>query len=325
MAEFFEVLSARQVTAFTLIFIVALKNQSVKYVTTLLLMVRKKETITLSIPSGTKEQLESIALRLGIKWGKSPSVSGLLVAIAQQQLAVGEPFALNPTQVAALQQSIRLLIDSGYVEQAQALSKLLLDRGNLEAPLRQSLLQQVIQPTVAWRIQAEEYINEKQPFLVLYRNPKGENLAYTVRYAEISPEEKRFYLEIWCEETDDIKNPDYPELIHNRCLRFDRIQSIVKTDGLWRDEGLDFLEVHLHFYRGMVNPNAYEPRSRDISDRVVGDVRQVVRRVSNPFWLIREVSRYWEDCVIVSPLKLRDRFQQKLIALCRQYNLEIRD
>lgn len=286
-------------------------------------MPRKKEALTLSVPPETKEQLESIALRLGIFWGKSPSVSGLLVAIAQHRLDVGEPFTLNSSEVAALQQAIRLLIDSGYVEQARSVSQLLIGRGNLAAPLRQSLLQQAIQPTAAWRIQAEEYINDGQPFLVLYRNPKGEDLAYTARYAEISFEEKRFYLEIWCEETDDIKNPEYPELIHNRCLRFDRIQSIVKTDGKWREEGLDYLKVYLHFYRGMVN--AYDPRARDISNQVVGDIREVVRNVSNPFWLIREVSRYWEDCVIVSPLKLRDRFQQKLIALCRLYNLEIRD
>jgi predicted DNA-binding transcriptional regulator YafY len=286
-------------------------------------MPRKKEALTLSVPPETKEQLEAIALRLNIKWGKSPSVSGLLVAIAQHRLDVGEPFTLNSTEVAALQQGIRLLIDSGYVEGARSLSQLLISRGNLAAPLRQSLLQQVIQPTAAWRIQAEEYINEKQPFLVLYRNPKGENLAYTVRYAEISFEEKRFYLEIWCEETDDIKNPDYPELIHNRCLRFDRIQSIVPTDGQWRQEGLDYLKVYLHFYRGMVK--AYDPRARDISNEVVGDIRQVVRNVSNPFWLMREVSRYWEDCVIVSPDSVRDRFRQKLIALCGQYDLEIRE
>jgi predicted DNA-binding transcriptional regulator YafY len=286
-------------------------------------MPRKKETITLSIPAGTKEQLEAIALRLGIFWGKSPSVSGLLVAIAQGQVEVGKPFALNSTQVAALQQAIRLLLDSKYPAQAQAVSNLLLERGNLEAPLRQSLLQQVSTPTVASRIQAEAQIDKQQPFLVLYRNPKGENLAYTVRYAEISFEEKRFYLEIWCEETDDIKNPDYPELIHNRCLRFDRIQSIVPTDGQWRQEGLDYLKVYLHFYRGMVK--AYDPRARDISNEVVGDIRQIVRNVSNPFWLMREVSRYWEDCVIVSPDSVRDRFRQKLIALCGQYDLEIRE
>ncbi|MEO9124488.1 MAG: hypothetical protein ABI262_07355 [Microcoleus sp.] len=93
--------------------------------------------------------------------------------------------------------------------------------------------------------------------------------------------------------------------------------------GEWRDEGLAYLKVYLHFYRGMVN--AYEPKSRDLSDRVVGDIREVVRRVSNPFWLIREVSRYWEDCAIVSPQKVRDRFQQKLIALCRHYDIDIPD
>ena len=286
-------------------------------------MPRKKEALTLSVPPETKEQLEAIALRLGIFWGKSPSVSGLLVAIAQHKLEVGEPFTLNSTQVTALQQAIRLLLDSKYPAQAQAVSNLLIERGNLEAPLRQSLLQQVSKPSVASRIQAEAQIDKQQPFLVLYRNPKGDDLAYTARYAEISFEEKRFYLEIWCEETEDIKNPDYPELIHNRCLRFDRIQAIVPTDGQWRQQGLDYLKVYLHYYRGMVT--AYEARLRDISNEVIGDVRQVVRRVSNPFWLIREVFRYGEDCVIVSPDSVRDRFQQKLIALCRQYNLEIRD
>ncbi|NJK69006.1 MAG: hypothetical protein HC941_22970, partial [Microcoleus sp. SU_5_3] len=38
--------------------------------------VAKKEALTLSVPPETKEQLEAIALRLGIFWGKSPSVSG---------------------------------------------------------------------------------------------------------------------------------------------------------------------------------------------------------------------------------------------------------
>ncbi|MEG4212541.1 hypothetical protein [Microcoleus sp. S13_B4] len=144
-------------------------------------------------------------------------------------------------------------------------------------------------------------------------------------YAEISFEEKRFDWEIWCEETNDLKNPDYPELVHNRCLRFDRIQAIEPMDGLWREEGLDFVKVYLHFCRGMVK--AYERRQKDISEegQVIADVRQVVWRVSNPFWLIREVFRYGEDCVIVSRDSVRDRFQQKLIALCRQYNLEIRD
>ncbi|MEG5062638.1 hypothetical protein QUB33_03335 [Microcoleus sp. B3-A4] len=71
-------------------------------------------------------------------------------------------------------------------------------------------------------------------------------------YAEISFEEKRFYFEIWWEETKELNNRDYPELVHNRCLRFDRIKAIEPMDGQWREQGLDFLKVYLHFYRGMV-------------------------------------------------------------------------
>jgi len=285
-------------------------------------MTRKKETITLSIPSGTKEQLEEIARKLRIFWGKSPSVSGLLVAIAQQVFEVGEPFILNPPQVAALQQAIRLLKDSGFIEQAQTISSLLLERGQLEPPLRQLLLQQVSQPmTEAWRILTDQFRQNQQPFHLLYGDSQGRDLSFTVRYAEISFEEKRFYLNIWCDETEDVVNNDFPELIHNRCLRLDRIKGAVPINGQWRHQGLDSLKVHLHFYKGMVK--AYEPKPNDISSEVVGEVRQVVRNVSNPFWLIREVLRYGDECVIISPQSVQSLIKQKLIALCQHYDLTV--
>ncbi|MGQ4646183.1 helix-turn-helix transcriptional regulator [Lyngbya aestuarii] len=290
-------------------------------------MPRKKETLTLSVPPGTKKQLEAIARRLGIFWGKSPSPSGLISAIAQQKLEVGQPFVLNHTQVAALQQATKVLVDTGYVGEAQTLSNLLSERGNLSAPLRQAILQQVIQPAVAWRIIVEQQINNQQPFRLLYGNAQGQDLAYTVRYAEITFEEKRFYLEIWCEETEDIKDTDFPELIHNRCLRLDRIKTIIPTSGQWRDEGLDHFKVYLHFRRGMVK--AYEPREADISNEVIGEesqpVRQVVRRVSNPFWLIREVRRYGRDCTVISPENVREQVKKELRAECQHYDLEVRD
>ncbi len=284
-------------------------------------MSRKKETITLSIPTGTKEQLEEIARKLGIFWGKSPSVSGLLVAIAQQEFEVGEPFTLNSTQVAALQQAVGLLKDSGFIEQAQTVSSLLLERGKLEPPMRQSLLQQVSQPTEAWRILADQFRQNQQPFHLLYANPQLGDLSFTVRYAEISFEEKRFYLNIWCDETEDIVNPDFPELIHNRCLRLDRIKGVVPINGQWRHEGLDSLEVYLHLHKGLIK--SYESKPNDISNELVGEVRQVVRRVSNPFWLIREVLKYGEDCVIVAPEKLRSLVKEKLKSLCHKYDLEV--
>lgn len=285
-------------------------------------MPRKKETITLSIPSGTKEQLEEIARRLSKFWGKSPSISGLLVAIAQQEFEVGEPFTLNKAQVGALLQAIRLLNDSGNTGEAQILSSLLLERGELEAPMRQLVLQKVSQPTEAWRIIVEQHCQNEQPFHVLYTNSQGEDLAFTVRYAEIAFEEdKGFYLYIWCDETEDIKDPDFPELIHNRCLRLDKIKTILPINGYWRREGLDFLEVYLHFYGGMVK--AYESKARsinkDISNEVVEGVRQVVKRVPHPFWLIREVLRYGEDCLVVSPDSVRSLVRAKIKTLSDRY------
>jgi len=282
-------------------------------------MPRKKETITLSIPSGTKAKLEELARRLGIFWGKSPSISGLLVAIAQQPSELRKLFSLTPEQVTALRQAFRILLDTGHTGETQALLNLLLDHGNLEPPLRQSLTHLLNQPTEVWRSRVDELCEQKQPFKLTYTSPQTESLTYTVRYGEISFEEKRFYLNIWCEETEDISKPHFPELIHNHCLRLDRINSLEPTPGQWHHEGLDYLKVYLHFLGGMVK--AYEAKPNDISSEVFGDMRQVVRRVSNPFWLIREVLRYGDECVIVSPENVRDRLKQKLLSLNKLYNV----
>lgn len=284
-------------------------------------MSRKKETITLSIPPGTKEQLEEIARRLNFFWGKSPSPSGLIAAIAQQKLEVGEPFSLNFNQVKALQQATKDLIDAGHVEEAQTIIALLLERGNLETPLRQSLLQQVSQPAQAWRILVEEQIKKEQPFHLAYRNSQGEDLEYTVRYAFVRFYEKRFYLLIWCEETADVEkqNPDLPELWHNRCLRLDRIQGILPISGNWRGQ-LDSLKVYLQFRGGLVK--AYEPKPEDLENEIKGDVRLVVRQVVNPFWLIREISRYWDECLVLSPESIRKQVQQKVSRLNRLYGMD---
>jgi predicted DNA-binding transcriptional regulator YafY len=281
-------------------------------------MNRKKDTITLSIPPGTKEQLEEIALRFGITWGKEPSISGLIVAIAQKHLEIGKPFTLDNNQVNALQEAIKALNDAGRIGEAKTVITLLLERGNLNASVRQSLLKQVSKHIEPWRIQIDEYRKNRQPFYLLYKNSQDEELQYTVRYAEPRFFDKRFYLMIWCEETEDVENniPDLPELWHNRCLTFNRIYSILPAPGEWR-EGLDFLKVHLQFRGSMVK--SYQPREDDLEDETIGDVRQVVRKVVNHFWLIREVARYWDECVIVSPASMRDRIKEKLSILRKLY------
>lgn len=284
-------------------------------------MSRKKETITLSIPPGTKEKLEEIARSLNIYWGKVPSISGLIVAIAQQSVEVGKPFTLDSNQVNALQQAIKALSDAGRIGEAQSVTALLLERGNLDAAIRQSLLKQASKFVQAWQSRIDEHRQNQQPFYLLYENSQGQELQYTVRYAEPRFFDKRFYLMIWCEETEDVENliPDLPELWHNRNLIFDRIRSIVPASGEWR-EGLDYLKVYLHFRGWMVK--SYQRREDDLEDEIIGDVRQVVRRVVNEFWLIREVARYWEDCVIISPESMRDRLKQKLHSLCYLYEMD---
>ncbi|MEX0269375.1 helix-turn-helix transcriptional regulator [Leptolyngbyaceae cyanobacterium UHCC 1019] len=277
-------------------------------------MPRKKETLTLSVPTGTKAALDAIARRLKIFWGNNPSPSGLVGAIAQGKLEVGQPFGLSAAQVLALRQAIRALVDAGQLEEARSVITLLIEKGNLKSPMRQDLMQQVSQPMEGWRIQLDQLIEQQQTFHLLYQNSQGRMLEYTVRYAEVIFYEKRYYLQIWCDETEDSQS--LPELQHNRCFRLDRIQSIFPISGEWRGS-FDTIEVQLEFSGWLAR--AYEPKPDDISNELVGNMRQVTRRITNPFWLIREVFRYGEDCVIVSPDSVRDSFKQKLRSLCEHY------
>lgn len=89
--------------------------------------------------------MEAIARCLNILWGKEPSISGLIVAIAQQAVEVGKPFTLNSNQLNALQQAIKTLNDAVQVGESQTVLALLLERGDIKAPLRQSVLKQVSQ------------------------------------------------------------------------------------------------------------------------------------------------------------------------------------
>ena len=271
--------------------------------------------MTLSVPPGTKEKLEAIADRLNIHWGNNPSASGLVAAIAQQELEVGQPFKLDSVQVRALRQAVRDLIDAGHVEEARSVLTLLIDKGDLEAPLRQNLIQQISQPLEGWRIQVDQLIAQRQSFHLVYQNSQGQPLEYTVRYAEVIFYEKRYYLQIWCDETDD--STDLPELRHNRCLRLDRIQGIFPISEEWRGS-FDTIQVELHFTGWLIR--AYEPKNDDVQDEIIHDMRRVVRKIVNPFWLIREILRYGKDCVIVSPKEVRDRFKQELISMSEQYD-----
>lgn len=277
-------------------------------------MVRKKETLTLSVPPGTKEKLDVIADRLGITWGTKPSPSGLITKIAEQEFEVALPFTLCPIQVQALRQAVRDLVDAGHIEEAKNILTLLVDRGNLEVPLRQDLMRQVSQPMEGWRIQADQLIANEQSFHIVYSNSQTTTLEFTARYAKVTFYEKRHYLQIWCDETNDSK--DLNALKHNRCLRFDRIQALLPIDGKWRGS-LDSIEVTFHLTGWLCK--AYEPKLDDVRDKTLDKIRQITRRVVNPFWFYREIFPYGEDCEIISPIEIREQFRQKIQAMSDRY------
>ncbi|MFW6359362.1 MAG: WYL domain-containing protein, partial [Chroococcales cyanobacterium] len=48
-------------------------------------------------------------------------------------------------------------------------------------------------------------------------------------------------------------------------------------------------------------------------------IRRVLRDIYSTFWFFRDIGKYWEDCVIVSPDSVRDRFLNKLQSLNQRY------
>jgi len=287
---------------------------------------RKGQSITLSISDEDKAQLEAIARDLGMMRGDRPNISGLVEAIARQQLRVAANNNWSETRIQVLVHAVQTLTDAGHIMEAQEIASLLLERSELSIPLREQIEGFFKTPPPAWRLELDRYIRRQQPFQLAYRDAADRPWSFTIRHAQITFHEKREYLDCWCDETEG--NQDLPELHHNWCLRLDRIPlgtAIVPVEGQWRS-GLSQLEVEMHLFSGLAF--AYKAKPADIKNEWLADrpkVRQVVRQISNTFWFIREVFRYGEDCVIVSPESLRDRVKQKLRLQCQQYDLEIRD
>lgn len=265
-------------------------------------MPRKKETLTLSVPPGAREQLDLIAQQLGFFWGKSPSPSALIAAIANGTVRVSPGEIIKGGQVNALRQAVEDLIDAGHIEEAKSVITLLLEQGELEAPLRQELLRQVSQPLKGFRAEIEELISEQQPFRLIYRRPQGEVQEFVACYAETIFYEKRFYLQIWAPDVPD--SSDIPELVHNRCLRLDRIEGILPVSGTWRGY-FDAVNVEMRLFGGLAK--AYEPKPEDLKDDGDTKERNITRKVVNLFWFLREIRRYTPDCVIIRPDSVCER------------------
>jgi predicted DNA-binding transcriptional regulator YafY len=286
---------------------------------------RKGQSITLSISDEDKTQLEAIARELGVMRGDRANISGLVEAIARQQFLVAANIDWSETRISALWQAVQALMDTGQVEEAQAIASLLLERSELQPPMREQVERFLKSPPLAWRKEIDRYILRQQPFQISYHDAADRLWSFTIRYAQITLHEQRQYLDCWCEETEG--NQDLPELIHNWCLRLDRIPeaTVVPIEGYWRTQ-MDYIDVEMHMLKGLAF--AYQAKPRDSANDWLPDqprVRRVVRKVSSTFWFLREVMRYGDDCIIVSPESIRERVKQKLRLQCQQYDMEIRD
>ncbi|MGB5962646.1 MAG: WYL domain-containing protein [Coleofasciculaceae cyanobacterium] len=288
-------------------------------------MSRKGQSITLSISDRDKAELEAIALELGMMWGDRPNISKLVEAIARRQLLVFLNNNWSEARIRALERSIYSLTDIGQIEQAKIIAQLLLERSELSLPLRAEIERFVANLPPAWRLAIDRYILRQQPFQLSYQDAANRLFNFTVRHAKITPHEKRQYLDCWCEETEG--NQDIPELIHNWCLRLDRIQdaAISPIEGTWLPD-LTQIEVEMHLLRGLAF--AYHAKPEDVANDWLEDtarVRRVVRKVSNTFWFLREIMQYTPDCIIVSPESVREKVKQKLRLQCQAYNMEIQE
>jgi hypothetical protein len=284
-------------------------------------MSRKGFSITLSVREQDKAQLEALALEFGMTWGDRPNISRLVEAIARRQLVIAPNHDWTKERITALNRARTALVDAGQLEAAVAIAQLLLERSELTLPLRNELEQFIAKPAVPWRVEVERYILRRQPFQLSYQDAAERVWQFTIRYAEIATHEDRQYLDCWCEETTG--NQDLSELMHNWCLRLDRISdaAVAPISGHWRS-GLDIILVELHLFRGL----AFAYHSKSPLDQVnewlidPPQVRRIVRQVSSAFWFTRDVLRYGKDCEVIAPEQLRHQIKQEVVALYNQYN-----
>ncbi|MBD2141293.1 WYL domain-containing protein [Anabaena sp. FACHB-1250] len=284
-------------------------------------MSRKGQSITLSVSERDKAQLEVIALQFGMKWGDDPNISKLIKAIAQHELIVSKNNDWQDSRIRALHRCISALTDIGQNEQAEIIANLLLARGELSIPLRKEIEGFLNNSRPSWRLQIDHYILRQQPFQLAYQDAAERVVNFTVRYAKITPYEKRQYLDCWCEETEG--NSDIPELQHNWCFRLDRINeaAITEITGQWHSN-LDQIDVEMHILNKLAF--AYQPKPEDKIVEWIPDqpqVKKVIRRISNTFWFIREIMQYSSECIVVSPEDVRSRIKGNLIKLCQNYDL----
>jgi hypothetical protein len=285
-------------------------------------MSRIGQSITLSVSEKEKQALEILASEFGLFWGDKPNISKLIKEIARNKLKIAPNHDWKPDRLQMLQQAIDSLIDAGQIPIALELTKLLLERSELSGPLRKELEGRLDNPPPPWRLELDRCILRQQPFQLSYQDAGDRIWEFHLYHAAINRHEDRLYLDCWCEETEG--NQDISELNHNWSLRIDRIpnDSLITPipRGKWRNQ-LDSVSAEFQLFDGLAR--SYRTKTAiDIANELISIdplVRQITRQVTSSFWFFREILPYGEDCLLISPEKVRKRFYDKLQRLYRRY------
>ena len=283
-------------------------------------MSRKGESITLSIKERDKANLEAIAIELGMTWGDRPNISKLVEAIARKQIQISKNNDWAGDRIESLARTYMLLIDYGELEKAQIIAHLLLERSEINNPLRRDIERFLEKPPEIWRHTIDRYIKQQQPFRLQYLDAAEHPHEFSIYYAKVATHDKRLYLDCWCE--DIARTDTVPALQHNRSLRLDRIPpeaAITPIVAKWRSQ-LD--QIHVTFNLSGNLAFAYKPRDEDIDNTWLDcnpPIRQIIRKISNTFWFYREIMPYAEDCEIIEPDDVREKFKEKVRSLYEKY------
>lgn len=287
-------------------------------------MTRKNQAITLSIQERDKKALEDLALEWGKTWGDKPNISKLIKAIACQELKISPNDDWSSQRIETLEQARKLLLDLGFILQAEEIGKILIERSELKILFRREIEEFLEKPKPLWRDNIENFVNRQQPFQLTYQDASERQWSFIVIYAELRIIEKHQYLVCTCEETEG--NQDIPELQHNWTFRLDRIQEAVVTPIKlpWQPD-LDKIEVQFKVYGGLAFGYGKEEGKQD--DIFKGEIegsppqRLIIRNVWSSFWFFREIAKYWDNCEIISPESLKYKFGEKLSKLNEMYSI----
>jgi WYL domain len=287
-------------------------------------MTRPGRALTLSLKEADRAALTQLAQDFGMMWGDKPNISKLIETIARRELKIAHNNDWDSDRIRAIDLAIKALIDTGETAQAQIVAQILLDRSELTIPHRAELLKYTENLLPSWRQKIDELIYQHRPFRLTYRDAADRPYTFTVLFGKIQIIEKRQYLTCQCIESEG--NNDVPGLEHNWFLRLDRIQDaiVVPMAEKWDNKGLEIIAVEFHLTGGLAF--AYERRKDDLevtdleTDR---PTKRVIRKINSTFWFFREILPYGDDCVVVAPDAVVDRFSRKVQSLAAKYNKAI--